>query len=161
MKSLAFATATILLTGWIASGQEEPKFGAFLGYQYNRFTSNDNSVFGSNPPFSANGGDAELIVHFNRWFGAVADIGAIHKGSFAGFDTENTFVNYLFGPRISFARRSRVSPFFQVLFGGMYQTSSVRLIGTPAQLPPVLLNVVPPDTAVTTRIGATQNAFAM
>ena len=156
MKSLAFTTATILLAGCIAYGQEEPKVGAFLGYQYNRFNSATNV-----PAFSANGGDAELVFHANHWFGIVADLGGVNKGSIAGYNLDTTVANFLFGPRVTFASRKRVSPFIQVLFGGVYATTSAPISGIPLATPYLPNNTVLPGNAVTARLNGSQTAFAM
>ena len=54
-------------------------------------------------------------------FSAVADLGAYHNTADANFNP--TTFTYLFGPRVSL-RKSRVTPYFQALFGGARQWTS-------------------------------------
>jgi hypothetical protein len=68
----------------------------FLGYSYVRFNS-----AASASPFSANGADGPFVYNFNKWVGAVADLGAVHAGSIGGTVLDTTIANFLFGPRTS------------------------------------------------------------
>src|SRR5580692_5687082 len=68
------------------------------------------------------GGQIEYNV--NRWLGAVGDLGGFlatssGNGAFAGAG-----FTYLFGPRVNF-RRGRVTPFAQILFGGVRTTDGI------------------------------------
>jgi outer membrane protein OmpA-like peptidoglycan-associated protein len=142
------------LLGWTAAAQDEPKVGAYLGYDYVRFNSATNV-----PAFSANGGSGQFIYKFNHWLGAVADLGAVNNQNLAGIHADTTIANFLFGPRITFSRHhSRFQPFGEVLFGGVYATTSVAVSGLEVVNP--LVPVVNP-LQVTARVGASQTAFAM
>jgi hypothetical protein len=83
------------------------------------------------PDFNANGGGGQFIFHANHWLGAVLDVGAVHNGNISDFNLDSTFINFLAGPRVSIARSKRVSPYFQALFGGVYGSTSTRVIGFP------------------------------
>jgi len=58
------------------------------------------------------------------------------------------------GPRLTLGHRSRFKPFFQVLLGGVYTTSSAQILGT-------LVDPIIPGQPITARVGASQTAFAM
>jgi outer membrane protein OmpA-like peptidoglycan-associated protein len=155
MKTCVATGAAIVLLGWTAAAQDEPKVGAYLGYDYVRFNSATNV-----PAFSANGGSGQFIYKFNHWLGAVADLGAVNNQNLAGIHADTTIANFLFGPRITFARHhSRFQPFGEVLFGGVYATTSVAITGTEVVNPlgPGIL----PVQEVSARVGASQTAFAM
>jgi outer membrane protein OmpA-like peptidoglycan-associated protein len=165
-KCVIFATGTIL-AAWTASAQQEgQKVGAFLGYDYVHFYATDSS-----PSFRASGGDSQFTYDFNKWIGAVADVGAIHNGSFAGFHADTTMVNFMGGPRVTFLHRGRFRPFAQALFGGVWATSSTELY-VPADLvsstgpvtPPSGPLVKPPlpgQTLISSRVVNSDTAFAM
>jgi hypothetical protein len=67
--------------------------------------------------FKADGGDASIAFNVNRWGSFVAEVGGVHASKISGADVDATAETYLFGPKISFFRRSRLSPFVQALFG--------------------------------------------
>ena len=129
--------------------QDFPRVETFLGYTYMRANSATNV-----PAFSANGGSGQLVLNFNKWVGVVGDFGGVHNGNIGGVKLDSTIVNFLFGPRISL-RHSRVTPYFNVLFGGVYATTS----GT---VTPVAGNL-PASTATNGTVtgAAAQTAFAM
>lgn len=66
---------------------------------------------------NANGGSVSVAVNPNRWLGIAADVGGYHASPFN--NSLNT-VTYLFGPRFSYRRSSRITPFAQVLVGGAH-----------------------------------------
>jgi opacity protein-like surface antigen len=145
--SLSFAIA--------ASAQSTPKMETFLGYTYVRANSATDV-----PSFNANGGSGQLAYNLNQWISAVADLGAVHNRSIGGLAIDSTFANFLFGSRLSF-RNSRVRPYLQVLWGGVYATSSTRvalvpLSGKGGDVLPVI-----PGEPITARLVASQTAFAM
>ena len=69
----------------------------FLGYTYVRFGSAKNA-----PALGSNGGSGQFAYNFNRWFGGVADLGAVHNGNLDNIKVDNTATSFLFGPRLSF-----------------------------------------------------------
>jgi opacity protein-like surface antigen len=113
MQKLSWLFGFLLLLGMSAWAQEEPQAELFGGYSY---------VHTSLPGlgFSSNGGSASLAVNANRWLGFVADFGGYH-GSIDPIGVTN--ITYLFGPRFSYRSKAPVTPFAQVLLGGVHQTA--------------------------------------
>ncbi len=147
--------------GGMAFAQDHPTLETFLGYTYMRANSATNV-----PAFSANGGSAQVVYDFNKWFGAVMDIGATHNGNISGHHLDGTFVNYLWGPRLS-VRFHRITPYFNILFGGMRASESIEVpvISPPTPTNPIYLpgvtDPVPPNSPVSLRAVHSQTAFAM
>jgi outer membrane protein OmpA-like peptidoglycan-associated protein len=157
MKTCVASAAAIVLLGWTATAQDQPKIGAYVGYDYVRFVSGNNNL--NAPSFGFNGGSAEFIYRINHWLSAVGDFGAVHGSNFAGFNADTTIANFLAGPRINFlGRHSRFQPFGQVLLGGVYGTSS---IGFDAISDSSLGPVIAPGDLITARVGASQTGFAL
>ena len=121
-KCVAVLVATVLAV-WTAAAEDVPKIGTYLGYEYVRFNSATNV-----PAFSANGGGGQFIYNFNRWISGVVDLGAVHNGNIHNLQLDSTVANALAGPRLSVRHWSRVTPYFQVLFGGVYATTSAALL---------------------------------
>ena len=151
--------AVCLALSTIAAAQDTPRMEAFAGYTYVRFNSATNV-----PAFSANGGSGQFAYNFNRWIGGVIDLGAVHNGSISGAPIDNTFANFLAGPRVSL-RYSRIRPYFQILWGGVYGTASTQINAVIPPLPsqPIYLPGTPvvPGEEVTARLVTAQTAFAM
>lgn len=143
----------VLLSACAAAAQNVPQTEAFLGYALVRFGSSTNE-----PAFTSNGGSGQFAYNFNKWFGGVADLGAVHNSHIYDSHVDNTATNFLFGPRLSF-RYPRMRPYFQVLFGGVYYAASYGIEGSP-------LSPLPPfpsfsgESAIA-RITRSQTAFAM
>jgi outer membrane protein OmpA-like peptidoglycan-associated protein/opacity protein-like surface antigen len=112
-----------------------PKVELFLGYSYLRaiptYATGNRLVW-------MNGGSASAAFNLNRYFGLVADVGGFadsqlnltgpgvpvpHVAASGG----NAYT-YLFGPRLSYRKHERITPFAQVLFGGIH-ASPVTLDG--------------------------------
>jgi outer membrane immunogenic protein len=96
-----------------ANAQDVPKFDIFAGYSYVRENPATSGIDG----FSLNGGSASIAYNANHWLSAVADFGGYHSNNILGTGVDGTLSTYLFGPRVSFRRDSRITPFGQVLFG--------------------------------------------
>jgi Outer membrane protein beta-barrel domain len=160
MKRSFTIVAVCLASATFGLAQDVPKAETFLGYTYTRFNSATNV-----PAFSANGGSGQFDYNFNKWLGAVADLGAVHNDNISGARLDSTFANFLFGPRVSL-HYSRIKPYFQVLWGGVYGTTSTQIsaflpVG-PSQ--PIFIpggGTAVPGQAVTARLVAAQTAFAM
>src|SRR5271165_263390 len=106
---LAFAS----LFGAGANAQDAPKFDVFAGYSYVRENPGTSGV-GS---FNLNGGSASVAYNANHWLGGIADFGGYHANNILGTHVDGTLSTYLFGPRVSYHRDSRITPFGQALFG--------------------------------------------
>lgn len=63
-----------------------------------------------------NGARGSAAFNVNNWFSVVGDV-----GGYRGFVPESiTGETYMFGPRISFRKQPRMTPFVQALFGGSH-----------------------------------------
>ncbi len=176
-KCTAIVGVTILAAAWTATAQETPKFETFLGYEYVRFNSDSfvpafpngfggQLAFNPIPAFSANGGGGQFAVNVSSMFGIVFDIGATHNGNVGGFQFDNTAVNFLAGPRFSIRRWGRVRPYFQLLLGGVYATTSAQIQGVevvnPLDFTPVgISGIVTPGQQITARVVASTTHFGM
>lgn len=155
-KCVAIIGATILFTG-VAAAADVPKAGAYLGYQWVRA-----SDTGSDPSFTANGGTGQFIVNFNSWLSGVAEVGAIHNNAIGFFRLDTTMINFVGGPRFNLRRWKRVTPYGEVLVGGVYATMSNSFTGQPIQtflLPGGPVTVVGPP--VTGRFRQNTTNFAL
>jgi outer membrane immunogenic protein len=112
-KVVVCLSAFISLFGAAAHAQDIPKFDVFAGYSYVRENPSTSGI----DSFSMNGGSASLAYNANHWLSAVADFGGYHTNNILGTGIDGTLSTYLFGPRISYRRDSRITPFGQVLFG--------------------------------------------
>jgi outer membrane protein OmpA-like peptidoglycan-associated protein len=112
-----------------------PRYELFLGYSYLRAVP---TLASGNRLVWLNGGSASVAFNVNRYLGLVADFGAYTNSEikFTGAYTSTVDVNnsnvavltYLFGPRLSFRKYDRITPFAQVLFGGV-RANQVILTG--------------------------------
>jgi opacity protein-like surface antigen len=161
MKKSFVLFAVVLMFAIVGVAQDTPKMETFLGYTYVRAKTATNV-----PAFSANGGGGQFAYNFNKYLSAVADLGAVHNGNIGGHPIDNTTANFLFGPRLSM-RYSRIRPYFQVLFGGVYETASTEINALVDPSQPIVLPGVhsTPVTnvlnAVSARVGQQQTAFAL
>jgi outer membrane protein OmpA-like peptidoglycan-associated protein len=104
-----------------------PKVELFLGYSYLRAVP---TMADGNRLVWMNGGSTSIALNFNRHLGLVADFGAYTNSQirFTGGYTSTVDVNnsnvaaltYLIGPRLSFRRNEKITPFVQALFGGVH-----------------------------------------
>src|SRR3954467_13540533 len=117
-KSLALMVVIAMCSVVAYAADDHPSVEAFAGFTYMRANSATNV-----PAFSTNGGGGQLAVNFNKYIGFVMDLGAVHNGNISDIHMDSTFTNYLFGPRVSL-RYSRITLYFNVLFGGMHASSS-------------------------------------
>jgi opacity protein-like surface antigen len=112
-----------------------PRVELFLGYSYLRAVPAPAS---GNRMEWLNGGSTSIALNLNRYLGLVGDFGGFADShlllSGTGgnpstvVDSSGRAYTYLFGPRLSFRNHTRLTPFAQVLFGGMH-ASEVTLSG--------------------------------
>lgn len=114
MRKLVWIVGMVLASGLAAAAQETPKADVFLGYSYGRIR--PQSAGTSN--FNINGGTGSIAWNLNDSFGIVADLAGYRVGKINGLDPDSTAFTYLFGPRFSFRRSKKVTPFAQFLIGG-------------------------------------------
>jgi len=158
-----------LLSVFVASATDVPRYEVFLGYTYVRANQfNQNTGLGQEiGGFDMNGGSAQFIYNFNKQFSGVADIGAVTKQNVGIINADNTTTFYMFGPRYSYRSESRFTPYAQIVFGGATRSLSRQLdVLTGANIP--VFPVVTPqslfpgaNTQITAQVSATQTAFAM
>jgi hypothetical protein len=99
-----------------ASAQNFPKVEASTGYTYLRF----NPSTGASA--NCNGGYGSVAVNFNHWVGVVGNVDAC-KTSGPAPGTNGTATTFLVGPKFAYRRCCRVTPFGQLLVGGIHGTA--------------------------------------
>jgi opacity protein-like surface antigen len=153
--TLLLATCVLFVTNALAQ-DNATRMETFLGYTFTRFNAATDV-----PAFSSNGGSAQFVYNFNNWIGAVADVGAVHNGNISDINLDSTITNYLFGPRVTFRHWARITPYFQILFGGVYATTSTGvLVPADVAVPGFLQTTQNPDFVIL-RAARSQTAFAM
>ncbi len=118
-KVMLSLLAFVSLFGAVANAQEPgPKFDVFAGYSYVRANPSSSSTLVG---FNLNGGSASVAYNVTSWLSGVADFGGYHTSNLSPIDVDGTF---LFGPRVSYRRFHRITPFGQVLFGVVHNRTS-------------------------------------
>jgi opacity protein-like surface antigen len=125
-KKITLIGVVLLFAFTVAAQNTTPQMEAFLGYAFTRMNSATNG-----PAFSTNGGSGQFVYDFNKWISAVADLGAVHNGNIHNIHLDTTMANFLVGPRLPVRLWSRFTPYFQVLFGEVYASTSTAV---PAEL---------------------------
>src|SRR5262249_1594030 len=118
-KAVVCLLAFFSFTG-AAFAQETPKVDIFAGYSYVRDNPSTSGVSG----FNLHGGSASVAYNANNWLSAVADFGGYHANNILGSGIDGTISTYPFGPRISYRRHERITPFAQTLFGVAHASGS-------------------------------------
>ena len=118
-KVVVCLLAFLSLTG-AALAQDVPKLDIFAGYSYFRENPSTSGV-GS---FNLHGGSASVAYNAKPWLSAVADFGGYHNNHILGSGVDGTLSTYLFGPRFSYRRHERITPFAQTLFGVAHASGS-------------------------------------
>lgn len=149
MTHLVVRIAVVLLAGVAAEAAENAtQMETFLGYSLTRV----NSASGVSP-FIMNGGSGQFVYNANNWVGAVLDLGATYNGNIHNINVDSTLTNFLLGPRVAVRRWSRITPYVQTLFGGVYSTSSAAF--------PIMTQVTNILPGSNVRLVNQQTAFAM
>jgi outer membrane protein OmpA-like peptidoglycan-associated protein len=107
-----------------AHDYEPPRVELFVGYSYLHAI----PAADANRLVWLNGGSTSLAINFNRYLGVVGDFAGFDDSQLrlAGVnapnvvDSSGTVYSYMFGPRLSFRGHGRITPFVQVLFGGVH-----------------------------------------
>ncbi len=105
---------------------DKTKLELYGGYDYVRFNINANVV--GQPPsqtFNANGGGGELMYNIKPWLGVLGNVSGLWA---TNATTQGAAIPYLLGPRASF-RHAKITPFVQVLFGGVATSSGLEQSG--------------------------------
>jgi len=107
---------TALLCGLAGTARAQqgmaPQFEGSAAYSYVRAYPGNSSG-----GFNLNGGSGSFTYNLTDRFSMLAEFGGYRFNSLPTA-IGSTMYTYLFGPRISFRKRSRVTPFAQGLFGG-------------------------------------------
>lgn len=117
------------------AGGSYPRVELFLGYSYLRGVP---TLSPGNRMDFLNGGSTSIAFNLNRYLGLVGDFGGFDASELqltgAGANparvsnASGTAFTYMAGPRLSFRKYDRITPFAQVLFGGIH-ASQVTLSG--------------------------------
>lgn len=152
-KAVVSLLALVSIFGVVANAQEGPtKFDVFAGYSYVRAVPSTKTGNGS---VSLNGGSASFAYHFSDWLSGVVDFGAYHTWDIRSSGVNGTLSTYLLGPRFTYHRFRRMTPFGQVLFGGSHAgTAILNLFSTDGNLYRTV-GGIPFSTS------SSENAFAM
>jgi hypothetical protein len=106
--------------------EQASKAELYGGYEYVRFNINAN-VSGQPPSqtFNGNGGGGELIYNVKNWLAILGDVSGVWA---TNATSQGAAIPYLFGPRVR-VRRGVVTPFVQLLVGGVVTSSGIEQIG--------------------------------
>lgn len=119
-----FVALVLLIFGFADSayGQHStastPEFEVAGAYSYIRANAAE-----SGGGFNLNGASASFAYNFNDSFSVLGDLGAYRFGGLPSGVSSNMYT-YLFGPRFSFHRFHRATPFVQGLLGGGHLMAS-------------------------------------
>jgi hypothetical protein len=152
MRKIIVMIAAVLTFALVATATDFPTSELFLGYNFTRFYPNSGYV----PDLNANGGNAQFTYNFSKWIGATVDVGSVTKGTLNHANWDSTATSFTIGPRFSYHNHSRLTPYFEVLFGGAESSVSTEAATfVPGNI------VLPPTSIFTTRIVASKTGFAM
>ena len=123
MRKLLLSLLFLALAALPALAQDASRFDLSAGYSGIR----TNEPPGNCGCFVAHGGSASVAYNFNRWVGVFGDFGSVHSGNVNSSATDLTLTTYLFGPRFSYRKYERFTPFGQFLLGGAHARGSLLL----------------------------------
>ena len=112
MRKVVCLLGLVSLFSFSAAAQDVPKVDLFAGYSYVH-TGPGIAI----PSFGANGGVGSVALNLTDWGSLVVEVGGIHTSKINGADVDATALTYMAGPKISFFRQSKFTPFAQALFG--------------------------------------------
>jgi len=115
----------VLFFSLSAAAQGDSKVDIFAGYSYLHTSPGLHES-----SFNANGGDVSIAFNVNSWASLVAEVGGIHASSIGGTDVDANAETFLFGPKISLFRQSKLTPFAQALFGFAHSNAAFNLTTT-------------------------------
>jgi opacity protein-like surface antigen len=144
MRKIALRLALYMLLGAANAGAQgvvrsEPRTEIFAGYNYMRASS------AVDIGFDLHGGNISAAVNVNRWLGFAGEVAYASTKNVppAGFSLN--IISYMFGPRVSYRERDRITLFAHNLVGVGHAGGSLYTAG--------FQQGTAPPTA--------QNAFAM
>jgi hypothetical protein len=110
MKKLMFVGLLLAIATPALVGQGFPVTDLSIGYSMIDVVKGATQI--------ANGANGSIAFNFNPWLGVAGDLG-VYSAS-----PSLTAITYTAGPRFSYRRWNRLTPFAQVLFGGAHASSS-------------------------------------
>jgi outer membrane immunogenic protein len=122
MRKLTLFAILILASAVASYGQEIPRVEVFAGYTGLR----SNEPPGACGCFWLKGGSASVTYNLNSWVGLTGDFGAGHSGNVNATGLDLTVTSYLFGPRVSYRKHGKFTPFAQFLLGGVHQSGGLN-----------------------------------
>jgi len=128
---IVIAVITALLAAAFPARAQDTttRFEAYAGYDYARFNVQANvGGFPPMPTFNLNGGGGQFEYNASHWLGLVGDLAGYAATNSANSGAQGEAFSYLFGPRVNF-RRGKITPFAQVLFGGILTSSGIESSG--------------------------------
>lgn len=111
MRKMFVLAALIVLVSGVAMAQDYPKAELFGGYSYVRVNPGG-GINGENFPA---GWHASIAGNFKDWIGLAGDFTGSYK-TISGVSAK--IHTFMFGPRISYRKNEKITPFAHVLFGG-------------------------------------------
>jgi outer membrane immunogenic protein len=78
--------------------------------------------------FSMNGGGGTMVVNMPHGISLVADLAGAHASNIDGTNQNITIFNYLFGPRYSYRKMHRFTPYVEALAGGSTELSNYTYV---------------------------------
>lgn len=124
MRKFFIVFGFALLASVAAQAQETRGMEVSGQYQYIRIYPGQGA-----PSANCQGAGGTFAANVNRWVGLVGDVGFC-KVTGLPSGTSSHEVNYLFGPRFAYRNYGRVTPYAQVLFGGITASASVTGFGS-------------------------------
>ena len=118
MRKVIKAGIVLLFCAAVAQAQETPVGEIAVGYSNIRVKNSD---------MTATGGSGSVAFNVNQWLGVVGDFGLYHSsvvgsGLAAG--------SYAFGPRVFYRHWGVITPFAQVVFGGLRYANNGLTFGS-------------------------------
>jgi hypothetical protein len=110
MKNLTLVALVFSFVTPVLAGQDFPVTDLSIGYSLIDVI--------KGPSQTASGANGSIAFNFNSWLGVAGDFG-VYSAS-----PSLTAITYTAGPRFSYRRWNRLTPFAQVLFGGAHASSS-------------------------------------
>ena len=105
----------LLFLTCVTAVAQDKRAEVFLGYSYARINPNTPNQ----PSFNLNGGSTSFAYDLTESISLVADFGGYHIARIGDASADVNFFSFLFGPRFSYGRHARVTPFAHALFGGV------------------------------------------
>lgn len=108
MKKLILSALAFFVFAAVTLAQDIPAADVAGAYSFLKVVK-DSSL-------TAEGGSGSVALNFNGWLGVVSDFALYHSSVIGPGLAAGT---YAFGPRFSYRHWLRITPFTQVLFGGV------------------------------------------